>query len=321
MVRTLSALGAALGMLILILDGKTALLGAQEGIELCIRTAIPSLFPFFVLSSVLVSSLSARWLRPLGRLCRMPEGTESLLLVGFLGGYPTGAQCTAQAYRDGLLTKAQAERLIAFCSNAGPSFLFGIIAPMFEDAKTAWLLWFIHIVSAVCVAVLTPSSEFGSHKPIELTATSFPQALTGAVKTMASVCGWVVLFRILITFLNRWFLWMLPETGQVIIKGLLELTNGCCSLKEISNEGLRFIVCSGLLAFGGLCVTMQTASVTAGLSLRPYLKGKLCQAVISILQAILIQRSFLFMAVLAFIFVTAAGKLKNNCSNPQPIGV
>ena len=41
---------AGVGLLILILDSSLALEGARTGMDLCIRTVIPSLFPFFVLS-------------------------------------------------------------------------------------------------------------------------------------------------------------------------------------------------------------------------------------------------------------------------------
>ena len=52
--RTAAALVfSSAGMLVLILDGKAALLGAQAGVELCLNTVIPSLFPFFVLSVLL----------------------------------------------------------------------------------------------------------------------------------------------------------------------------------------------------------------------------------------------------------------------------
>ena len=63
---------AGIGMLLLIFDSKTALEGARAGIDLCIRTVIPSLFPFFVLSMVLTGALmgtSLLWLRPIGALC------------------------------------------------------------------------------------------------------------------------------------------------------------------------------------------------------------------------------------------------------------
>ena len=62
-------IGAAVGMLLLILDSKTAVTGAWDGIELCLRTVIPSLFPFFIISAALTSSLAGMklpLLRPLG---------------------------------------------------------------------------------------------------------------------------------------------------------------------------------------------------------------------------------------------------------------
>ena len=84
------AIASALGMLVLILDAKTALSGAAAGVELCIRTVIPSLFPFFFLSVMLTATLVGRALPPLrwlGRLLRLPEGAECIYITGLLGGY------------------------------------------------------------------------------------------------------------------------------------------------------------------------------------------------------------------------------------------
>ena len=94
------AIASALGMLVLILDAKTALSGAAAGVELCIRTVIPSLFPFFFLSVMLTATLVGRALPPLrwlGRLLRLPEGAECIYITGLLGGYPVGAQNIAVA--------------------------------------------------------------------------------------------------------------------------------------------------------------------------------------------------------------------------------
>ena len=262
-------------MLALILDGRTAIDGARQGIELCLRTVIPSLFPFFVLSILLTSSLlgsSLAVLRPLGRLFGMPDGAESLLIPAFLGGYPVGAQNVAAAFRSGQLTKPEAERLLSFCSNAGPAFL----------------LWGIHIVGALVAALLIPGKPAA---PVRLTKTSPhspASALNTAITVMATVCGWVVLFRVLLAFLKRWIFWILPAAVQVAVTGILELSNGCCELLAVTDVSARFCICSGILAFGGLCVTMQTVSVTAGLSLKPYFWGKLLQTLFSLALAALI---------------------------------
>lgn len=265
-------------MLVLILDCRTALTGAAEGIGLCIRTLVPSLFPFFVISALLTGNLAGNpmpLLRPLGRLCGIPEGGESFLAVGLLGGYPVGAQNIANACKQGQLSRQDAERMMPFCSNAGPSFLFGILGSMFSDEKTVWLLWGIQVLSALLTGAVTASTVGKiTVRPGEL---SLQDALERAVRVMALVCGWAVIFRMLLCFLESWFLWMLPETAWVVIAGAMELSNGCTRLREIECEGLRFTVAGCLLSSGGLCVAMQTASAAKGLSLRRYILGKLLQ--------------------------------------------
>ena len=134
----LKTLLPALSMLILILDPNTAVRSASDAIALCLKTVVPSLFPFFVLSSMLTSALiSSRSiiLQPIGRFCRMQPGTESILLMGLLGGYPTGAQITAQAWREGTVDHRQARRMLGFCCNAGPAFLFGICGSLFPATR------------------------------------------------------------------------------------------------------------------------------------------------------------------------------------------
>jgi len=314
-------------MLVLILDANTALLGAKEGLTLCIQTVIPALFPFFVLSVMLTSSmtgLSVPAFRPLGRLCKIPHGSEILLLTGFLGGYPVGAQAVAQAWKAGQLTRSDARRMLGFCSNAGPAFLFGIIAPQFADPKAGWLLWGIHIAAALTVAVCIPVKSKTERACIPKgDAITLPAALDRALRITASVCGWVTVFRIVLVFLRRWFLWLLPRAVQIILMGIFELTNGCCQLSAIASEKIRFIVCAGILSFGGLCVTMQTCSATGKLGLGYYLPGKLLQSAISAFLAFLIcyfgAYAVLFCAIAifaAYIFAFLRQKTKKTVAIP-----
>ena len=276
---------AAAGMLLLILDARTGFQGAAEGIRLCISSVIPSLFPFFVLSMVLTGAIAGstwRGLRPLGRLCGLPKGAESLLVVGLMGGYPVGAQSIAQAYRAGSLNEQDARRMLGFCSNAGPAFVFGILGSMFSTPWAAWLLWIIHILSAIAVGIILPGRSSRTAVPPAGQTLSLPEAVERSLKIMAGVCGWVVLFRMILAILNRWMLWMLPQNAQIVAAGLLELTNGCFRLPSIEEQGLRFLLASGFLACGGICVTMQTLSVTGALGLGQYIPGKLLQTGISL---------------------------------------
>lgn len=331
------ALGAALGMLLLILDSSTALSGAKEGLELCFRMVIPSLFPFFVLTSQLTGAISGSsppWLRPLTRKIGISQGSEVILLNGLLGGYPIGARSIAEAVQQGRLDPTDAARMLAFCNNPGPAFIFGIAGSMFDFPWIDWVLWGIQVAGALVIAALLPGKSYKAMGPTNSVPISLPSALKSAMSAMAGVCGWVVIFRVLLSFLDRWLLWLLPEEGHVMICGLLELTNGCCMLKQIPNQGLRFVICSGLLSFGGLCVAMQTASVAQGVSMRWYLPGKLLHCILSLGMAFAIQSLFpgdvgmeLSPAVLPLLLMLAGvvvffrGKMKNRSRISRVVGV
>ncbi len=292
--RSVSAVMAAVCLLVMIFDSKTALTGASEGLQLCVATVIPALFPFFILSILLTGALSGIHIPLLGKLGQalgLPREGGFLLLVGLLGGYPVGAQCVAQSCQSGGLSRQDGERMLAFCSNAGPAFLFGIGSTLFPEKWMCWLLWGIHIAAALIVAALTPKVAPGTALRTAGEHCTLTSAMQRSVKAIAMVCGWIVLFRTIIAFFQRWFLWLLPSSSGLLVTGILELTNGCCDLDKISSVGLRMQLFSLFLGFGGLCVLLQTYGVLSGSGLRgtAYFPGKIAQAAISYLLCVLAQ--------------------------------
>ena len=267
-------------LLILILDGQTALSGALEGVNICINTVVPALLPYIILSTLLCNALIGkriRLFRGIGRLCRIPPGTESILLLGFVGGYPVGAKLIRDAYAEGRIKKSTAQRMLGFCNNAGPSFLFGVLPFMFTNTLSPVFLWLIHMISAIFTAILLPGKEHTECCIPPKNTIKFTDALQRSVKTVAIICGWVIIFRIILAFLHKWLISVLPSELQVLCAGFLELTNGCITLQQIPNEATRFLCAAIILAWGGLCVTMQTVSVTDAVGLGMYLPGKILQ--------------------------------------------
>ena len=287
MKKTLTTgIAAALGMLVLILDTPTAIAAGQQAVTLCLMTVIPSLFPFFLLSNLLNASFMgyrSKHLSKLGKLLKIPQGCESLFLVGLLGGYPTGAKAVADAYRNGCISKKDGRRLLGFCNNAGPSFLFGIVGAYFTSWTTVFALWLIHILSAVCVGITLPGKNGETKKAIISDPITLPQALKQSILTMAQVCGWILVFRVVFAYCSRWFLWLLPQQAQVFLSGVLEITMGATALSVFLGEWLRFMIAGIFLAFGGLCVTMQTLSITGDLGVGMYLPGKGLQCIYCLL--------------------------------------
>lgn len=307
---------AAIAMAVLILDSRTAFRGAEQGINLCIRTVIPALFPFIFLSTILTNSASGNYriLDFPAKLMGIPENASSILIPAFLGGYPVGAQSVYQAHRNGAVSRQVAERLLAFCSNAGPSFLFGILTLKFQKIQTVFAIWLIQIISAWAASRII-QSDWLEDERITQSNQDKKNPIEIAVIAMAKICGWVILFRILIFFLERWFLWIVPLSARILLIGLIELSNGCCMLDLIEDPFARFVIANLLLAFGGLCVLLQTSSVCGTLSIRYYLLGKMIQAVTAVILALLfLHKLFYILPVLAAILLFVPGRREKKSS-------
>ena len=260
---------SCIAMLIIIIDGKSAVSSIRGGVDLCLRTVIPALFPFFILSGIMNSCFlgqTFRFLAPLQRLCKLPAGTESILLIGLFSGYPVGAQLVSEAYAGKCLSKENAMRMLGFCSNAGPAFIFGMLATAFTNPVIPWVLWGTHIVSGLTVGWLLPGGATDTCALKEKEVISVAKALQNATKNIATVCGWVILFRLMLDFCKGWFLWLLPDEIQVLIAGVVELTNGCVMLQQLESEGTRFILAAAMLP----CICGVMCGITPPLGLGMY---------------------------------------------------
>ena len=316
---------AGIGFLVLIFDSRLAVEGVRAGLDLCIRTVIPSLFPFFVLSGMLTGALGGTSTRPLQRIAGcfgIPSAGVSVLIPAVLGGYPVGAKAVGDLYQQKRISRKEAERMLAFCSNTGPSFLFGMVSGFFPESRYIWMLWFIHLVSAGLTALTIPGKTAENSEAVPIFAETNGNILSGAAMAMGMVCCWVLLFRMILTFLENWFLWMFPVWAQVALSGFLELTNGCCGLALIQDTALRFVLCSCMLALGGVCVLLQTASVIRGLSLLSYCKGKLFQTLYSfLLSCAMVSGKLTPGASAAVTLVIIFRKIQNSYRNPEMLPV
>lgn len=124
---------AALALSILRAPGDACALSALA-LKLWFERMIPSLFPFMVLSGLIVRLRLGRLLslpvHPfLDRLYRIDRTMSAVLSIGFLFGFPLGAKTAAEAYSLGQLSKPQAQFLLTFCNNIGPVYLLGFALP------------------------------------------------------------------------------------------------------------------------------------------------------------------------------------------------
>lgn len=275
---------SGIGMICLILDSRNASQWTFDAIELCIRTVIPSLFPMFVLSALAVGILSGSQnpiLRLVEKVLGLPSGGGSIFLLGAVGGFPVGAQCIAQSVESGHISRENGQRMLGYCNNCSPAFLFGLLGRVFPGTEAPLLIFCIQLEAAMLTALLWPVSEAASGEQASANI-SLPAAVSRAVRSMVSVCAWVILAGVVCGFLNRWLFPLLPSSVPELITGLLEITGGVLGLRAVESEGMRLVLCAVFVCFGGVSVLFQIQSIASGqaLSIHPCICQKLTQAII-----------------------------------------
>ena len=247
-------------MAVLILDSRCAARSASDALTLCGSVLIPSLFPLFVLSGMLVPNLSGLRFPILVRLLGIPDGSEGLFLLGCAGGFPIGAASIAQAAAAGGISRRDAARMLGLCSFCGPAFLFGVLPRVLTMPQTA-ALFVIQLETGLLLAAFWPGRSAEAVQPISQTIT-MPEAVRRGISSMLSVCAWVMLAGVAAGFLRHWLFPLLPEGAAVLLTGLLELTNGIFSLPA-DHPSMTFVLCAVFVCFGGISVLLQIGGVSA----------------------------------------------------------
>ena len=223
----------------IMLNTEPAISAAKEALYVCGQTVIPSLFPFFVLSSFMIGTgfvcCLGNLLSPLAKqLFRVSGSGAVVFIVGILCGYPTGAKMVAELYAQNLIKKNEANRLLPFCNNSGPLFIIGAVGlGMLKNKGLGYLLYTIHVLSAVLVGIFFSffSKKEEITQPNAISAVRLGRVFSDAVcrgtKTMLEVCGFLVFFSVLRVFLKPIILKAFGESALgLVLSAMTEVTLG-----------------------------------------------------------------------------------------------
>ena len=301
----------------LVLFSKTNLIAAKDGLVLWSTAVVPSLFPFFVSTELLsytnVINYLGKWLNPIMRpLFNVPGEGAFAFLMGLISGYPVGAKIVSNFMEQGVVTKQEAERLLAFTNNSGPLFIIGTVGiTLFGSTAIGLLLFITHILACITVGIIlrffgTTFSFNNSYKnnfsdksvSFSSLGDVFGKSITTSISTILMIGGFVVIFSVVISILNQSGIlgtlssMLSPilctigfpvELIKPILSGIIELTNGVnlVANTHIKAISVNIISTSFLLGFGGFSVLLQVFSIISksGLSIKTYAIGKLLQGI------------------------------------------
>ncbi|XOQ43938.1 MAG: Sporulation integral membrane protein YlbJ [Clostridium sp.] len=264
--------------------------GAKNGIGYCLDVLIPSLYPFMVLSVFVVKSGLARkiggYLEKLTQaLFHLPGSAAPTILMSVIGGYPAGARSIAALYVDGQLSQSQAERMLGFCVNAGPSFVITAVGAGFLKSPRAGVILFaaqviVFLLLGICSGMVSKCKisvrpKVKSKK--NNISKAFIDSAADAARSTINMCCFVILFAALMNLLRMACTDPIQSTG---LSAVLEVTGGCADLARLKAPPWAV---SAAIGWGGICVHFQVFSTLTELdfSKTRFLLFRLLQAILS----------------------------------------
>ena len=307
-------------MLCLIVYPAQSAAAAAKAVRVCAFSVVPSLFPFFVLSKLLLSGgVSIPFPDRFAEKCFGVSGPcLSAFFVSLLGGYPAGVAAVSDLYRNGAITKQDAEKSLCFCNNSGPAFFLSLIGgTVLGSVKAGLVLYSIHILSAVLcgrffakrISAAFHMRQIGTNRnPVEK---HLPEAISESCAALLQISGLIVFFSVMIAIAEEAGVFRpfalipyfpVPE-AKALLCGVLELSSG---ILQSAGTRYAFVLCAFLMGWGGFCVHMQAKAIwqAAGLRPRNYLSSKLLQGMLSAIFALAyIAPSALSLSVSGFVLL------------------
>ena len=232
----------------LVIFSKSNLTATKNGLTLWATCVVPSLFPFFVITNLLshtkvvsfTGKLLDKFMRP---LFNVPGIGGFAFVMGLISGYPVGAKIVSDFRFNGLITKDEGERMLAFTNNSGPLFIISSVGiSLFGDTTTGLLLLCTHVFACITVGIVLgkfskkSDEEFRIYKKYRLSknlstsqSTNYIEkksnkpfsnsnsqnvtlknlgevlgnSINNSISTILMIGGFVVIFSVIISILNQ----------------------------------------------------------------------------------------------------------------------
>lgn len=275
----------------------------KKGLYLWANSIVPSLFPFFVATELLMQTnfiniLERFFYKFMKPLFNVSGAGSFAFIMGLISGYPVGAKIASDFRKNNICSKEECERLLSFTNNSGPLFIIGTVGINFFGSSMIGLLLLItHILGSISTGIIFrfwkskngninfSQKDFSSYKEYKNLSISdlgsvLGKSISTSISTIVIIGGFVLLFSSIISILNSCGAFNILEilisplfnlfnidTSFIygILSGLLEITNGINHIANINIKhiSINIILSSFLLGFGGISILLQVLSIVS----------------------------------------------------------
>lgn len=266
----------------------------KEALLICSGVVLPSLYVFIVLSKIMSKLIKQpKKTSTFSKFISSCLGISPILLpvgiLGLIGSAPSMSYAVGNMYKDGRITKDEAERIACISNNCSISFILGVVSGIFGDKKVAIIIFLSNMLSVIIVYRL-----FFAMKHVQNTKSTavceikegFCEIVCDSISSSASdsltLCSYIVFFYTAARCICSLSFLSAKPLMRAFIFGFFEMTGGVNSLNYIEGYGKILLACT-FLSFCGLSVIFQVKSALSrfGLSSKKFIKAKILSAFLS----------------------------------------
>ena len=288
---------------------------ALSGLNLWFGKMIPTLFPFMVLSGIMIrmnlTGAFVRMLNPvLGRIFKVNPSCIYGMVIGFLCGFPMGAHVAAKLCEQKQISAGEASFLLAFCNNIGPVYFLSFVLPTLFSGNISPgiklcllmgmyglpLLYGLFLRYTMYRNIIDPDGHkyYSGQRTISL-AKALDESVFNSLTSIARLGGYMIFFNLLFILpdLTSRILHLGSQASRTFVGSagcLLEITGG---IGLLGNQAPAFVLC--VLPFGGLSCIAQTYSMikNTSLSVTEYVMHKMILTALTVFYYLLTAKLWL----------------------------
>ena len=226
----------------------------------------PSIFPFFVLASLLLelglATKISKKLNPLFKRLFHVEGNSSfIILVSIISGFPSGSKYIVESLKTKSISKDTANYLLTFTHFANPLFILGTCGLILNSISLAYKILIIQILSNLILGIiLRPKeivfSKITNNPQNKSFLEALPKAINDAIKVLLFMLGSITFFMFFSKLLTSTL--SLNPFFKTIITGILDMTSGISLVNTINTTNyIRGLLVLTFITFGSFSVHLQ----------------------------------------------------------------
>lgn len=293
----------------IIVQPDAAFQASLQGLTVWWNIVFPGLLPFLVLFELIaafgLAHAFASLFQPLmSRLFKLPGEAALVIVLGWLGGYPAGAEAAASLRKRKLVTKQQGQRLLALAHMPNPLFMLVVIGAGFLHkpvmaamiAGAVWLsaLWLMFLLTLFSKQEAWPEApkhgqeyeqapgmltkaalalSFGREQDGRSFGKALGDSVTSAVQKLMTIGGFMI-FAAVLAKLAEPMLRAVPGSSalgflpQALLEGHLGAYSAAAWNLAEAGASTTAAVIAAVLAWTGLSGILQAGYFIAGTDLK-----------------------------------------------------